>query len=167
MKFNFLKVLLPLTLCFGFMASAQASLITSYNPTDINSSYASNSVQDWFDVEISNQFESFDLSFNWGDQGWGNRKGRLYYSISGENWIDFGLLAEHSFTDQLVSITRNELAFFDQPTTLKFGYVVGGGGGHRLNVNNINLAVNEIPEPTTLAIFALAMLGLASRKTSK
>ncbi|KGJ89178.1 PEP-CTERM sorting domain-containing protein [Colwellia psychrerythraea] len=163
-KFNFLKALIPLVLCFGFITNAQAGLITNYDLADVNSGVSSNSVKDWFSLEISNEFDFFTLSFNWKDQGWGNRKGKLFYNLSDTGWISFGLLAEHVFTEQMVTITRSQLASFTQAATLNFGYRVGGGGGHRLQVNNATLAVTNIPTPTTLTIFALALLGLASRR---
>ena len=167
MKLNFLKVLIPLTLCIGFITNAQAGLITNFDISGVNSSDSSGTVQDWFSVELTNEFDFFTLSFNWKDQGWGNRKGRLYYSLSGTDWTNFGLLAGHQFTEQMNTITRSQLASFTQPITLNFGYVVGGGGGHNLQVNNATLAVTNVPEPSTLAIFALGMIGLASRKFKK
>jgi len=111
------------------------------------------------------------LSFDWKDQGFGNRKGKLFYSIAGINWTDLGLLAEHNLTSHSVLVNRSELDFFNTPTTLGFGFVVGGGGGggHSLSVSNVALTVTNtnVPEPSTLAIFAFAMIGLASRKFKK
>jgi len=167
MKINFLKVLIPLTLCFGLITNAQAGLITNYDLSELNSSDSSGTVQDWFSVDLSNEFDFFTLSLKWKDQGWGNRKGRLFYSFAGEGWTNFGLLANHAFTEQMVTVTRSELAAFTQPTTLSFGYVVGGGGGHRLQVETARLAVTDVPTPTTLAIFSLGILGLASRRFKK
>jgi hypothetical protein len=164
MKLNLLKALIPFILCFGFTTNAQAGLITNYDLADVNSTVASNSIKDWFSVEISNDFDFFTLAFSWKDQGWGNRKGKLFYNLSGTGWISLGLLAGHAFTDHMITLTRSQLASFTQATTLNFGYRVGGGGGHSLQVNNATLAVTNVPTPTTLAIFALALLGLASRR---
>ena len=167
MKFNLLKALIPFIFCLGFITNAQAGLITNYDLDDVSSGVASDAVQDWFSLGLSNEFDFFTLSFNWKDQGWGNRKGMLYYNFTGAGWTSFGLLAEHVFTEQMVTITRSQLAPFTQPATLALGYVVGGGGGHHLQVNNATLAVTDVPTPATLAIFALGLLGLASRRLKK
>ncbi|OUR76073.1 hypothetical protein A9Q75_16650 [Colwellia psychrerythraea] len=169
MKLKLLKILLPLTFCFGLITNAQANLITNYNPEDVNSSVISNDIQNWFTVDVSDELDSFILSFDWKDQGFGNRKGKLFYSIAGINWTDLGLLAEHNLTSHSVLVNRSELDFFNTPTTLDFGFVVGGGGGHSLSVSNVALTVTNtnVPEPSTLAIFAFAMIGLASRKFKK
>jgi hypothetical protein len=166
MKLKFLKVLLSLTFCFGLITNVQASLITNYNPVDVNSNIRSNDIQNWFSVDVSDELDSFTLSFDMVDQGYGNKKGKLFYSIAGVNWTDFGLLAEHSTTSYSISIDLSEVTI-NAPTTLDFGFVVGGGGGHTLSVSNVALAVTKVPEPTTLAIFSLAMLGLASRRFKK
>ena len=78
------------------------------------------------------------------------------------------MLAEHNLTSHSVLVNRSELDFFNTPTTLDFGFVVGGGG-HSLSVSNVALTVTStnVPEPSTLAIFAFAMIGLASRKFKK
>ena len=169
MTLKFLKVLLPLTFWFGLITNAQAGLITNYKPLNVNSSVSSNDIQNWFSVDVSDELDSFTLSFNIKDQGKGNTKGRLFYSLAGVNWTDFGLLAKHDLTSHSISVNRSQLAVFNAPTTLDFGFVVGGGGGHKLYVTNVALTVTntKVPEPTTLAIFALGLIGLASRRLKK
>lgn len=179
MKNKLLKLLCSLTFCFGFIASSQAGLITTYNPEDVNDNIRSDAIQDWFSIDLLEKPEYFTLSFMWKDQGWGNRKGRLFYRTDNMNWQSFGLLAEHKYTSHDITVNANQFNVTTLPNSLDFGYIVGGGGGHRLLINNATLTVQNannaglsvaaanVPEPSTLAIFALAVIGLAARRFQK
>jgi len=54
---------------------------------------------------------------------------------------------------------RNQIAFYDDYTE--------GGTLKRECLLNCSLVVSTVPEPSTLAIFALGMIGLASRRFKK
>lgn len=176
------KILCPLVLCIGFINSAQAGLIETHNLSDVNSSVKSDSVQSWFGINVTDEFSFFILSVDWRDQGWGNQKGRIYFRMSGFDWLSSGLLAQHNWVNDSIEVTRKELMSLNPvphsamtlPTTLEVGYVVGGGGGHRLKLRNAALTVTnipklspaiiDVPEPSSLALLILAALGFTTAK---
>jgi hypothetical protein len=182
MKVNNLlkKILCPLILCIGFINSAQAGLIENYDLLDVNSSIRSDNTQSWFAVNVTDEFYSLTLSLDWYDQGWGNRKGQINFRLNGFDWLSSGLLASHGLLSESVTITRAELLAVNTlslavvtPTTLEIGYVVGGGGGHKLRIRDASLtvtnvsnlpAVIDVPEPSSLALLMLAALGFTTVK---
>lgn len=90
------------------------------------------------------------LKLKWKDQGWGNKKGRVYVRLNpGTQWIDVFKkracetgyrscgyeLVEAVLPSQITSpITKS--------TKLEFGYKVGGGGGHKLFMKEAYLKSN-------------------------
>ena len=57
-------------------------------------------------------------------------------------------------------------SLFTDVTTVKFSGI-GGVDRNGYSVDNINVVYSSVPEPSTLAIFALGMIGLASRQLKK
>ncbi|WP_085299731.1 PEP-CTERM sorting domain-containing protein [Cognaticolwellia mytili] len=174
------KILCPLILLIGFINNAQAGLIENYDILDVNSSIVSNNTQSWFTVNVTDDFYSLTLSLDWYDQGWGNRKGQINFRLNNFDWLSSGLLANHRLLSESVTITRAELIAVNtlslapsSPTTLEIGYVVGGGGGHRLHIRDASLtvtnvsnlpAVINVPEPSSLVLLMLAALGFTTIK---
>jgi hypothetical protein len=132
------------------------------------------------------KLEYIRIVANWKDQGWGNRKSRLYLSFEDENGneydipvcntnrdflalhnftkINFKLYADMSYTyDDFQNRTPNVRVEskrklenspgidFDinKKYTLRLRYIVGGGGGHSITVNNIEIYVKTYPKNLT------------------
>lgn len=173
------KILLPLVLCVGFINSAQAGLIENHSLSNVDSNISSNNIQNWFSVNTTNGFDFFTLSFNWRDQGWGNQKGKIFYRLEGFDWLSIDTFAKHSWTSESITVTRKELmtlstlprfALASQKTSqpkLEIGFVVGGGGGHKLFVRNAALAITNVPEPSSLALLMLGALGFTAAKRNR
>lgn len=89
------------------------------------------------------------VTMKWWDQGWGNRKGRLLlvaenknqsYDRSGKkNGPDFGRVVYES---RIAKHARRRLNITFKPKnneSYHIWYVVGGGGGHELNLYNMKI----------------------------
>ena len=95
-------------------------------------------------------FSSSSFKMNWKDQGHGNRHGRVYMRFNpGTNWIDVAGLAPHKWERTHVPFPDALRKVVDKPTRLELAYVVGGGGGHQLFINN---AVIKIRKPSYVSI---------------
>ena len=154
------KILAGMVLLAG-SGLAQAGVI-NYDLPNVSNSTSTDAVVNWFSTSvIADEIASFTLNIRWRDQGWGNRKGRIVYRSGDSGWQDLGLLAGHFWSNQSRTINSISPDDFDV-APLEFGYVVGGGGGHRLYIRNANLTVNTVPEPSTIALAGLGLLGLVA-----
>lgn len=105
---------------------------------------------------LPNPFDNLSLSFRWKDQGWGNRKGRVYLLLkrAGQTICEVGYqelgLAPHERAKVRLDITPESLnsrcAAFQQSARagdiVEVWYETGGGGGHELNVEGLELALS-------------------------
>ena len=115
---------------FFASTAAQAGLI-EYNMPYVSNYSSTDAIVNWFSTDpISDDIESFTLNMRWVDQGWGNRKGRIYYRSGDSGWTNLGVLAGHRWS--FVNRTVSSSVFDFDPGPLQFGYRVGGGGGHDL-----------------------------------
>jgi len=86
----------------------------------------------------------------WNDQGWGNRKGQIWLQLgtSGQKLDLFGIAPHKRAVVSCVKTERDDPGFFnairagDEVTLM---VVVGGGGGHKLTVKNLSVALHLQP----------------------
>ncbi len=155
------KFLAAVTLAVASVGT-QAGVI-EYNAPNVSNYSSTDAIRGWFSTgNIDQNIESFTLSMRWRDQGWGNRKGRIYYRTDTSGWQNLGILAQHYWTNPVVTVLNH----FDT-SRLHFGYVVGGGGGHRLFIRNAKLSVSAVPEPAALGLFAAGVAGLVLLRRRK
>lgn len=117
--------------------------------------------------EDVNNVHSIQLKGKWKDQGWGNRKSILYLFFTNRKTNDTTevlvhdvkklTLASHSNVNINFTIYNDKTFTYyddsprefnpalpllqDNNYSVKLRYIVGGGGGHRLYVKNINLNI--------------------------
>lgn len=106
---------------------------------------------------------SVTISYSWRDQGWGNRKGRFWVVARNQDrdtidrhseWCGgFGegneevCVTPHAAPHALES---GKLVFVPVPgKEYHLWHVVGGGGGHQLVVQDLQVCVAMLPEPTS------------------
>ena len=96
------------------------------------------------------RMKGLHVSFNWKDQGWGNQKSRVAVKVMNrtdevfriEDWNK----APH--IKETVSVMYDEDHYFVKNLVagyrLELWYVVGGGGGHRLEVENFSVDILSV-----------------------
>jgi len=112
---------------------------------NVVSSVRSNDWQPWCTVSSGPLSAGTIISFtmSWKDQGWGYRKGRvaLTENIDGEE----DPLA-HFYTDRAPhsrATHRDSYTLAQDVDNLEFRFRVGGGGGHRIYINDFEYTVTE------------------------
>jgi len=121
--------------------------VTSLNArtcNDVNSSIRSNDWQPWCMVSSGPLSAGTVISFsmNWNDQGWGYQKGRvaLVEDIGEEDPLRHFQTdkAPHSRASHAESVTLAQ-----DVDNLEFRFRVGGGGGHRITIQDFSYTVTE------------------------
>jgi len=100
----------------------------------------------YFDSPVMNQkVRSITMTFEWVDQGYGNRKGQVWIDLvrSGEvienSLHDFPNLADHQMKSEEIKISNHPVVDrIRKGDILKFMVNVGGGGGHSLFIKDFN-----------------------------
>merc|ERR1711879_742844 len=111
---------------------------------DVNSSVRSNDWQPWCMVSSGPLSAGTVISFsmNWNDQGWGYQKGRvaLVEDIGEEDPLRHFQTdkAPHSRASHAESYTLAQ-----DVDNLEFRFRVGGGGGHRITIQDFSYTVTE------------------------
>merc|ERR1711972_30018 len=92
-------------------------------------------------------FEELTVSCRWKDQGWGGTKGRLSVEVRrGPDVIcshDCFGVAPHGWERKSKTFSASDLKNPRCQDVISFGFVVGGGGGHELHVEDLKLAVSR------------------------
>jgi len=125
---------------------------------DVNSSVRSNDWQPWCMVSSGPLSAGTVISFsmNWNDQGWGYQKGRvaLVEDIGEEDPLRHFQTAKapHSRAAHSESYTLAQ-----DVDNLEFRFRVGGGGGHRITIQDFSYTVTE-PDNGGGGIFNLPIM---------
>ena len=106
--------------------------------------------EEWLDgPEIDGYIKNVEVSFIWEDQGWGNRKGRIWMKIIRkeetvyETAVDFFGLAPHKKKEvkKTLTVTDAIVRKFQPADRYRFMCYIGGGGGHSLHVWDFNAVI--------------------------
>jgi len=131
-----------------------ATDISTLNAVGFSFNYSSNRVgDDW-----SNRTSSISGLYSDGDGGYGNLNIGNSYSYSYSYSRFSGGTTKRTYTS---SISYTDVTIDPDTTTGPIWMV------YSPEISEISSEINDIPEPSTLAIFALAMIGLASRRFKK
>ena len=104
----------------------------------------------WFDGPRVERFvKNMTISMKWQDQGYGNRKGKIWLQIiRGEEMVFESSqalcgLAEHEWETINIELTREDDVVNNLRPGDKYRFMrnVGGGGGHELHVSNFKAIV--------------------------
>jgi hypothetical protein len=130
------------------LAASEISLISG------NSSFAD--FTDFTIVAVENGLVKFDWSYTTED--WG------------QQYDPFGVLFNGGYT-QLTGVASSGTHSWDVSTGDVFGFRArttdGIFGSSTTTISNFSSTMTSVPEPSTLAIFALSMMGLAARRFKK
>jgi hypothetical protein len=96
------------------------------------------------------RMKGLHVSFNWKDQGWGCQKGRVKINVMNGTDTVFNIedwdLSPH--IKETVSVVYDEDHYFVKNLVagcrFELWYVVGGGGGHRLEVENFSVDILSV-----------------------
>jgi hypothetical protein len=108
----------------------------------------------------------YDFSFDWGEGGDAFRdvylRADIYENgsvVASSDWLTAGLNTNVLFNQQFsFTPTSGLIDVRFQETSARRVFVF---------IDNVSLTTESVPEPSTLAIFALGMMGLASRRFKK
>lgn len=187
-------ILLTCLLCFA--QQSQATLITSQTTVPANSDFSwngsdgsdpSNYILGSITLPTETNFiSSLTSTVTLIDQGWGGQSesNGVVIGLFVDNinvWAQRVAGATHSWGTDLFDTSSNSLSLanlnlavslldWNSVSDVKFTMYTTAVGysGWELHVRNASFSVtSEVPEPSTLAIFALGILGLASRRMKK
>mmetsp|Transcript_20130 Transcript_20130/g.25499 ORF Transcript_20130/g.25499 Transcript_20130/m.25499 type:complete len:134 (-) Transcript_20130:110-511(-) len=116
---------------------------------DVDESTSTHQWDDWHEVDIIAPIAKLRAKWTWKDQGWGNKKGSIRVLLIRDGEVlatqAIGGIAGHE--DSKHSDTFRKGHLIDNSAcgdTLKFQYLIGGGGGHSLHIKNFKLSVYSI-----------------------
>ena len=130
--------------------------IESMEPMDFNGSgpdYGHYFPEVWFDgPEIEGMIKKIDISFKWRDQGYGNRKGKIWLQVirAGKTVLetsnDLCGTAPHMWSHVRIQLTRQDevVRRFKPGDSYRFMRNIGGGGGHSLHIQNFKALVQVV-----------------------
>jgi hypothetical protein len=125
-------------------------------------------------ITLSNINETFDfLGFDGGETHISNGSHFWATSIVAVGYFSGGGTITEQFDLDLIKTPLTGLQSFSATgfvnlTKVEFtGGCPTGGCNPEFSLDNLNVSTIDVPEPSTLAIFALGMIGLASRRFKK
>jgi hypothetical protein len=103
-----------------------------------------------YDMILGLQSGGLSYDFSWKDQGGENQKGKMYLALyrggSYVKWhyVNGGNAAPHSWTDvdETIPGTHDMFAYAQAGDELKWKYLVGSGGGHKLYIEDFSYTMN-------------------------
>jgi hypothetical protein len=119
-------------------ASAPVPAVSHWSGAGVHKQNADQQVH-WGSVALPPRCQGFVARITWRDQGWGNSKGRVGLPRSfgvGENM--FGRLAPQARAEDWAVCDFTPTSG-DHGSELPIMYVVGGGGGHELRVEQMHV----------------------------
>ena len=132
-------------------ASHLAETANSHNLPRVSASHADHRKHHWFRLDLPNGIQTFsggNISVQWKDQGWGNRKGHLWARFTAAQgdtspWARISThVAPHTWTREEFALPATWFAEGRHaPVTLELAFEVGGGGGHALHVQEARLTL--------------------------
>mmetsp|Transcript_36884 Transcript_36884/g.63374 ORF Transcript_36884/g.63374 Transcript_36884/m.63374 type:complete len:136 (+) Transcript_36884:28-435(+) len=133
--------------------------MTTITLPEVNDNHYGDDQLFWRGIEIFSNIRLLECSWEWKDQGWGNRKGCVFvHLVRGEESIAshrIGDIAEHENQKVDLKIGWNESEVLQQSQCgdkLVFKYSVGGGGGHRLYINNCSITFYSAPTKSARSV---------------
>lgn len=172
--------------------SSQAALITfDFTSTVVNDTYISEGFS--LEVAASGALSVTATGLGVAGGGNGNRLGgsdnidftllggesfdfiNVLFTPTGNNALLDGETATISFSDLSTETIAGATTLFTSQTVDASGFNIAGGSGNGFRILGVELnipdtitdPVSSVPEPTTLAIFSLALAGLFSRKLKR
>jgi len=138
----------------------QAGTTYLCNSTEITDTGCSYPTEDIIDFDFNIGLDSLTLSMNWaGNPGFGGTGATINsYDMSGNLLESFGYLSSANATYTFDSTSDIYSIQTNSGLTTRDNWWYG--------INSIEYTAAQVPEPTTLAIFALGIMGLASRRSS-
>lgn len=128
------------------------------NQVNFSIAYDATSMTDWTRLMFGAYFNDgqapsrIKLIVDWRDQGWGNRKGHINMCLNGKSHRMTPMPAAH-YRDTYEVYVGDEMArdwlrsAGGEENTMMFGYVVGGGGGHTIRIEDLTITF-EYDTPT-------------------
>jgi len=94
---------------------------------------------------VPDNFSQLAICCRWKDQGGGNQKGKLFAVVKRGTEVicekDCFGIAPHDFETRSGSFAANELNSPVANDTISIEYIVGGGGGHSLHVQDLKISI--------------------------
>jgi hypothetical protein len=144
----------------GIVSSSGEKVNFKTDSSSIKSSTASDDRQHHKTLIVPDGFEELSVFCRWKDQGFGNQKGRLFVKVERRICDDqscrtdvicdqdcFGL-APHEWEMRRIQFSAKELNNPQANDEVKIEYIVGGGGGHQLMVEDLKVAIGKKAEET-------------------
>merc|ERR1719271_528929 len=127
------------------ISSTGEKLDIDVKSSSINSSVMTDARQVHSNVAVPKDFDNLAISCRWKDQGFGNQKGRLWLVVKrGAEVIceqDCFGVAPHDFETRSRTFSRSDLKEPNADDVISLEFVVGGGGGHQLIVEDLKVAM--------------------------
>lgn len=107
----------------------------------------------WFDgPEIEGFVKQIEISFKWRDQGWENRKGKIWLQVirAGKTVLETSNqlcgIAPHRWNEARIQLTRQDevVRRFKPGDSYRFMRDIGGGGHHSLHVQNFKALLHVV-----------------------
>jgi hypothetical protein len=108
-----------------------------------------------------------DMLTSWNKHTWASNPGASFITPDYYNSNHLGGSAWEYPTANISGDSRGYLSFWGSQTGYGGGCCDAGGGNPKWGLAFKVETVSNVPEPSTLAIFALGMIGLASRRFKK
>ncbi|KAL0488925.1 urease subunit alpha [Acrasis kona] len=123
-----------------------------FHQTNYNNKHFMVSVDDpvKLDLDIAvKSATSMKIELTWMDQGWGNKKGtflikEIKLDEDGKSFLT-STIQPFDVAGHRRSVNETEFKFEEEIHGLEFRVIVGGGGGHQLNIEKLKILMTYLP----------------------